>query len=263
VLKIVYTEDMSELTYKVQGDLRFFGTNRLPLSSSELVEIVRRDFGNRLIMSVSGKDSVAAWLYLREQGFELIPYWCYDIPGMSFDEQAYEYYQEFFQTKIYRIPHPILYNYLRRGDFQPPDVWAKLKAMHLPNYDYFVIENLIALENGLGENYLSAVGMRAADNLNRLRMIRPQGPGGLKRRRWYYPIWDWKLADVRAILRKHNCKLSRSYAYFDNTGNGVDYLTLSVLRDHLPADYRRVLELYPLAEMEVLRFEKIGKTIPQ
>ena len=246
--------------YKIQGDLRYFGDDGLPLPSLQLLEAVRRDFGNRLIMSVSGKDSLAAWLYLRENGFELIPYWCYDLPGCSFDEQAFEYYQDFFQTKIYRIPHPILYAKLRSGKFQTPDSWARLKAMNLPDYDYAVIESLIAMENGMGDNYLTAVGMRSADNLMRYRLLRQQGAVGTKKRHFYYPVWDWKLSDVRAILNKYDCKLSRSYAYFDNTGNGVDYHTLDVLRKHLPDDYARILCVFPLAEMEILRFEKVGKT---
>lgn len=250
------------LTYKIQGDKRYYGPDDLPLPSAALVERVRADFGNRLIMAVSGKDSIAAWLYLREQGFELIPYWCYDLPGCSFDEQAWRYYQDFFGVKIYRLPHPILYAKLRAGKFQTPHSWARLKAMHLPDFDYAFIEYAIAREHGLGENYLTAVGMRSADNLMRYRLLRQMGAVGVKRRHFYYPIWDWTLEDVRAILAKYNCKLSRSYAHFDNTGNGVDYLTLRVLREELPADYARVLEIFPLAEAEIFRIEQVCQVKP-
>jgi len=68
-----------------------FDTEGKPLPSAELLEIARQVAGNRLLLSFSGRDSLAAWLYLRENGFELIPYWCYTVPGLSYDEQRRYY----------------------------------------------------------------------------------------------------------------------------------------------------------------------------
>jgi hypothetical protein len=80
----------------------------MPLPSPELVPIAREMAGNRLLLSFSGRDSLAMWLWLREQGFELIPYWCYTVPHLSYDDEMLDYYERYFGVH-YCLPHPRTY----------------------------------------------------------------------------------------------------------------------------------------------------------
>jgi len=228
-----------------------------PVPSIELAQIVHEMVGNKVILSFSGKDSLAMWLWLREQGFETIPYFCYTIPDLSFDREMLTYYQDFFGVRIYNLPHPLLYTLLRRGAFQMPDTWRLLSAMQLPEYDWADIEALIASENNLGDEYFSAVGIRAADNMMRNRLVHQMGPLGFKNRRYWWAIWDWKIADVMGTIRKYSVKLPRAYSIWGSTGDSVDYNAIRFLKDAYPDDYQRFLNLFPLADIELFRYEAV------
>jgi hypothetical protein len=233
-----------------------FGEDDRPLPSGELVEIARSIAGNRLLLSFSGRDSLAAWLYLRGE-FEIIPYFCYTVPGLSYDNEMLDYYERHFQTHIIRLPHPRTYELLNAGAYQPLDTWRTIYFSQLPRFEFADIEKRLVAQFGLGENYLSVVGIKAADNLMRLRLIRQMGPIGLKKRRYYYAIWDWKTADVAERVGQSGLKLSRSYRLFGSTGDGIDYNSLKILKEQSPTDYDRILEMFPMADIELFRYDKV------
>jgi hypothetical protein len=233
------------------------GEDGLPVPSPELRQIARDIAGDRLLLSFSGRDSLAAWLYLRDH-FELVPYWCYTVPGLSYDEQMLEYYERELGCRIIRLPHPRTYELLRSGAWQPLENWRVLHYSQLPHITFADIESRLAAQFGLGENYLCAVGIKAADNLMRLRLIRQMGPIGTKRRRYYYAVWDWKTADVSECIQRAGLKLPRCYRYWGSTGDGIEYEWLRYLRDNLPADYQKVLDLFPLADLELYRYEHVA-----
>lgn len=239
------------------GDTLGFGPDGMPLPSPELVPIVREMAGNRLLLSFSGRDSLAMWLWLRDQGFELIPYWCYTVPGLSYDDEMIDYYERYFGCSILRLPAPETYRLLSAGAWQPPRASALLDHMDLVHYGWSDIEDMLAERFDLPATYLSAVGMKAADNLMRLRLIRQMGPIGTRRRHYYYAIWDWKTANVKASLAAHDAKLPRCYLYWGSTGDGIEYRWLRYLKDNLPDDYQRVLDVFPLAEAELFRYEQV------
>ena len=67
-----------------------------------------------------GKDSVAAWLLMREYFTEIVPYFMYRVPDLSFEEDSLRYYEDYFGVKIMRLPHPSLWRMLRNNVFQSP-----------------------------------------------------------------------------------------------------------------------------------------------
>lgn len=236
---------------------RITDDNGKPLPSSQLVDVARQIAGNRLLLSFSGKDSLAAWLFLRDNGFEIIPYFCYTVRGLSYDEEMLDYYEKFFQTHIIRLPHPVTYGQLNASAWLPLHVWRTIYYCHLPRFDYTYIENILAEQYNLGENYLSAVGIRATDSLGRRRFILQGGAIGLKRRRYYFAIWDFTSQMVREYIKKHKVKLSKSYLYFGSTGDGIEYKFLRFLKDNLPQDFEKVKALFPEVELELFRYEKV------
>ena len=234
-----------------------FGDDGVPLPSAELPEIVRGIAGDRLLLSFSGRDSLSLWIFLRGEGFDIIPYFCYTVPGLSYDNEMLYYYERYFDTHIIRLPHPRTYELLRVGAWQSPETCGMLGRAGITRFEFADIENYLALQFGLGEDYLSAVGIKAADNLMRLRLIRQMGPIGLKKRRYYYGIWDWKTADIRVCLKENGLKLSASYRHFGSTGDGIDYVFLRYLKDNLPDDFQRVLDVFPLVDVELFRYEQV------
>ena len=88
-----------------------FLPNGEPVPSNDLPALVEQLQGGdkRVLLSFSGKDSLAAWLFLVERGFDVIPYFCYVVPHLSYDDEVLDYYEKFFKTKIYRFLHPVSY----------------------------------------------------------------------------------------------------------------------------------------------------------
>ena len=212
----------------------------------------------RVLLSFSGKDSLAAWLYLRDNNFEVVPYWCYSVPGLSFDDEMISYYEDYFQTHIYRFLHPISYALINYLSFQPPDAASAILRMHIPRkVNYAFIERQIIDALGMPTDTFTAVGIRARDNLMRNRLVHQMGPLGLRNRRYWWTVWDFSIDDVMQIIRRHAVKLSRAYAIFGATGDILDYPVLRIMRDQCPDDFARVVQMFPLIEAELFRYEGV------
>jgi len=56
-------------------------------------------------------------------------------------------------------------------------------------------------------------------------------------------------------IRAANIRLPVDYRWFGRTLDGLDYRFLAPLKAHAPRDYARVLEFFPLAELELFRME--------
>lgn len=227
-----------------------------PVSGDDLISLVKRLGGNKILLSFSmGKDSLATWLYLQDK-FEVIPYFLYWIPGLSFVEAALDYYEEYFGRHIIRLPHPLFYNMFATGAYQEPHNIGLVQAMQLPSYDYADIDDVLAEEYKLDKPFC-AVGMRVADNVQRRNLIMQMGALGFKRRRYYQAIWDWDINDVVEIIKRHQVKIPIDYKYWGRTLAAFDYQYLKPLRNAFPQDYEVVKQWFPLIDLEFYRHEQI------
>lgn len=233
--------------------------NGHPLASDALIAFVKEQQGHdRLLMSFSmGKDSVAMWLYLRDH-FEIIPYFLYWLPGLSFVDQALDYFEEVMGQHITRLPHPLFYKLLGTLAYQEPHVAPVVASMDLPLFDYADVDEILALENDLGDAWYCAIGMRAKDNIDRRNLIHQKGALGVGRRRYYYGIWDWDINQTADIIIKHDIKLPSDYRYWGRTLAAFDYQFLAPLKKYFPKDWARMLEWFPLLEAEIFRYEVVG-----
>lgn len=212
---------------------------------------------NRLLLSFScGKDSLAMWLWLREtQQVEIIPYFLYWVPGLSFVERALDYYEQVFDQRITRLPHPLFYDMLSTVAYQPPQRVHIIDNMHLPRFDFADIDEIMAQEHNLGEDWYCAIGFRSKDGIDRRNMITQMGVAGVKHRHFYYPVWDWDVNQVSEIINRHGVKLPEDYRYWGRTLASFDYQYLAPLRRHFPQDFEAVKEWFPLIEAEFFRYE--------
>lgn len=98
-----------------------------------------------------------------------------------------------------------------------------------------------------------ASGERRTDSFGRAGMFKSLGGGLAAERRWLYPVWDWSADQVRALVRLHRLPLAPTWGQGASTGFRLDGNCLRQLRARWPADYERVLEQYPLAEVVLAR----------
>lgn len=212
---------------------------------------VKRDGATVLLSFSCGKDSICAWVALRDAGFSVVPFYMAIVPGLAFVERSLAYYENFFGTHILRVLHPSTYRHLDSYTAQPHQRKATIDFLRLPLFDYVDIERGVKRTAGLPESAWTAVGTRYADSpLRRARM--PKDGISLGSRK-FFPIAAYDKNDLIATLAKAQVKLPIDYQLFGRSFDGIDYRFLAPIKTHFPDDYRRILDWYPCADMDLFR----------
>lgn len=223
-------------------------------TSAELCEQMAQECDTAILAFSCGKDSIAAWLQMRKYFKRIVPYYCYLVPELEFVEKSLKYYEDFFGCHIYRLPHASLYRLLRNLVFQPPQNVSKIADAPLvdDNYDDTMIGEIIRARANLPYDAYVGNGVRMADSPMRRLGIKNHGAVNHSQGK-FYPIYDWKKADIIAALDEANVKLPIDYKLFGRTFDGIDYRFLKPIKDNFPRDYERIITWYPLAELELFR----------
>lgn len=202
-----------------------------------------------------GKDAVASWLKLREYFHTIYPVFYYLLPNLQVIEENLQYYEDYFKTKIIRVPNPNLFRMLNSGVYQTPTTNRIIQSYEFPDYTYDDVFEWVKEDLNLPPSTWVAIGNRMFDNLNRYGSIKKYGAHNEKRRT-FYPVWDYKIADVVDICKKHNIKLSKEYTIWGKSFDGLDHRFIKPLKEHYPGDYEIVKSYFPLIEADLLRYGK-------
>lgn len=234
-----------------------------PLQGDDLLDFVRELGGDTVFLQFStGKDSICSWLRLREYGkFEIVPYFMYWFPGLSWQEEALAYYEEWFGQRILRLPHPLFHQHLADMLYQPPERIGQLVAWDFIKWDFSDLENVLAEEHGIADrNPYTAVGFRGADNIDRRNLIIQKGAVGSGRRRYFFPIWEYNVEDVSRIIHQVGIKLPADYAYWGRTIGAWDYQFIKPISQRFPEDYQKIIKFWmPLIDLELFRHDVVGQ----
>lgn len=131
-------------------------------------------------------------------------------------------------------------------------------ALKLVEFDFADVDDILAAANDL-DNPFTAIGMRMKDNIDRRNMITQKGVLGRVKRRYYYALWDWDVNQVGQIILDNGVKLSKEYKYWGRTLASFDYQYLRPLATHFPQDWEIIKQWFPLIDLELFRYEQIGK----
>ena len=187
----------------------------------------------------------------------MIPYFLYRIPGLEINEEALAYFERklFDGQHIIRLPHPALFRQLNALMFQPPERCEIIERAGFPSVSYKDINSWLREDNGMDPvKGFCATGVRAADSpLRRMHFIK-NGPinwsDGM-----FYPVYDWNKDRLIDTIARSGLKLPREYKLFGKSFDGLDLRFLYPLKKHCPRDYQKVLDWFPLAELELFRYE--------
>ena len=224
-------------------------------SSDELCEYMcDLSGGNTLLAFSTGKDSIVCWLKLRRYFKNIVPYYLYCVPGgpLSFTETALQYYEDFFGTRIIRLPHPAMYYFWNNAVFQAPE---NLRILENANLYDFTYEDINELVRHTGENLemaYQATGVRSADSIVRRQAMLRYGQVNHNQKR-YYPVYDYKKEDMVRELDEANIALPIDYEWFGRSFDGIDYRFTSIIKEKSPEDYDRICAAYPMVELDILR----------
>lgn len=223
-------------------------------TSDSVIAAIREKSATTMLAFSFGKDSIAAYLALRERFDHVIPYYLYSVPGLSFIDESLDYYQNFFKTEIITLPHPSLYRMLNEFVFQPPERCLVIEQANLPRFDYEDVRLAVIKKAGCDADTYVADGVRQSDSPMRRIAIKKHGAISHAQHK-YHAIFDWNKARIVAEFKKHNVKLPVDYKLFGRSFDGIDLSFLLQLKKHRVQDYQRVLEWFPLADLEIFRME--------
>lgn len=222
-------------------------------TGSETIDWVRIRTDTILLAFSCGKDSIALWLELRKHFARIIPFYMYLVPNLEFVDRSLAYYESWFGCWIARYPHPSLYRMLNHGVFQPPENQQVILSARLPEFSYSDVYEILREKHSLANGW-AASGVRSCDSPYRRIAISRYGPINHKSSQ-FYPIHDWNMDRVVSEIAQSGCKLPPDYRLFGRSFDGIDARFLRPLRDNYPRDYKRILEYFPLAELELKRCE--------
>jgi hypothetical protein len=225
-------------------------------TSEEVVADIRSRSPDTLLAFSCGKDSIAAWLAIRDKFERIVPFYMYLIPGnLEFIEESLDYYERFFQTKIVRMPHDSLYRMLNNLVYQPPERVQAILNLDLQEPNREDVAKAVAYDNGLDpDTTYTAIGVRQNDSIQRRLAIQKYGAIN-DRLQHYYPVYDWSKDRLISEIKKAGCKLPVDYQIFGRSFDGIDLRFLYQVKKHFPRDYQRILEWFPMVEAEIYRYE--------
>lgn len=199
-------------------------------NSFELCRYVKKNIGNEILLSFScGKDSIAAWLFLREQGFKIYPFYEYIIPDLNFVNTSIEYYQNFFDTEIKQYPHPTylfknkLFNYSHFYENNDLLLYInRLSDDELKTWGFEAITDFAKEDFKISYDTYTALGIRQSENPQRLMQFKRYGQI-TPAKNIFYPIFDFKNSFIFSLLNKYKIKLPIDYKIFGKSFDGLDY----------------------------------------
>lgn len=208
--------------------------------------------GGQVFVGLSGgKDSLATLdIIVRSGAFSRIECFAMHlVPGLELFEMPVRAAAARYGVPVHFVPHFELSRLLKLGilRFHLPSDRAPSKLMGPKDVE-------LALRNQHEIDWF-AYGERASDSIMRaINTMRCDGVEQKWKRLW--PIWDWKTAQVLTYLKARKIPVQKNLWRANMDGISLHPLALKAIKDRCPSDYRKILEVFPLAEIQVRRVER-------
>ena len=204
-----------------------------------------------LVAYSGGKDSLVTLdLAVAHYGAARVEaFFMYLVPGMDYTRVICDYAQERWGVHVHLAPHWALAGFLREGYFcaERPDC---------PLVKVVDVEAAIRARTG---RFWIGFGYRKQESIERRAMLTADWPGGINRQRGgFAPVADWTTRDVRAYIRRQHIAIPSSVLASRQFGITLAPVEMHWLRQHFPADYERVLQVFPYARAQADRHEWIA-----
>lgn len=231
----------------------------MPSGQFDYSELPKSDV--TIVSFSGGKDSLATYLEVRDHFKHVVPFYLQGVPDLEFIEDNLRYYEKLMGRRIIRLPQPRFYEKLNDLIYQPPDydrhrlIWSWC----LPNHTHEEIHEAVCKCEGLDpETVYTAIGLKMADSIQRRTAMARNGLVTHSRKK-YYPIAYYSKQDVLDKVSGAGWKLPSDYGLFKDSFDGLQIRYLLPIKKHFPRDYERILAWFPLAEAEVLRYERFQR----
>lgn len=217
-----------------------------------------KEEGRPVVLSCSlGKDSLAAWIALEDEGIEVVPIYYWSIPGLPMVEHNVKTIEGVFGVKIHQYPHPRWSRTLNNCVFQSPEHCDVIEAANMPVFGYDDMRPFILEDLGLPEDTWFCDGVRACDNPYRRASLTKHGLMKLTTRK-VSVVADWTKSEVMAAIDRRGIGLPPDYELFGRSFDGLDMRFMKPLREKRPKDFEVVKQWYPFIEADEKRWAHYG-----
>lgn len=237
------------------------------LTGAALIKAYKRQCGGASILAFSGgKDSLATALAIRDH-VEMIPMHYYLVPGLPMVEENLDYYErKLFKRRILRFPQFRLLDWLDTGVHQTMKHMQIIDAADFkkpaPNFQAYVklLRQWTIEQEKLDPRTLTALGVRANDSPRRRMSFQQSGSLRPSTSSWF-PVWNLNKDATLSLIEKSGIKLSRDYAMFGRSFDGLTAQYLIPIKKHHPEDWKIICEFFPLAPVTIWQYERVhGRT---
>lgn len=227
---------------------------RFATGTEAIAEI--RSITDTILLSFSrGKDSWGAYLALRDfrPAFKrIIPFFYWLTPGLAVENEYLDYCETIFKEHIYRLPAPGFWKTIGRYKWQPPGNISIIDSARPPQFGSDDLAQWLWNDLGMKGRPWVALGVRAVDSPLRWAALKKSGFVNYTRM-VFYPVADLKAAPLSEMISRAGVKLPADYHIWGRSFDGLDRRFTEGLKQYYPADYKRLLEFYPLADADIWR----------
>lgn len=152
---------------------------------------------------------------------------------------------ERYGVPIRWVPHPMVSGFLSRSTLR----------MHSAQTKSYKLKDVEAYVTSQGGPEWFAYGDRSSDSIAR-HAITKQCDGVKVEWCRLWPIWDWKDRDVYGYIKHRRLRPAHRWQQSRSSGLTLEGRDLSALKKAFPNDYRKIIEAFPFAEIQVVRYER-------
>lgn len=192
-----------------------------------------------------GRDSLITLDLCHEYFRKVHAFFMFMVPGLSFQERTLGYAERRWGVKIERLPHWQLGDMFRSGSL----AFENVARLSVPSLTITDIEEYM---RGLTGARWIVTGERKQESLQRRGMLTKYN-GIWAEKGHIYPLADWTGPNVSAYLNMRHIPLPPDYQLWGGSFGQFHEREMLAIREHFPADYARILEVFPFAEAVVKR----------
>lgn len=201
-----------------------------------------------------GKDSIAAWLWLRQFFDRIIPFHCASVPHLRFVDRSLDYYERFFATPVLRCLSNSFTGAMARAVYQDWRDEEENDAMEWHNCDNNDVANTIRKHLGISGVWC-AFGINASDSIDR-RIYVNKYRGRIESHRNFYPCFDWTREGIFDVILGAGVVLPGDYLLDNRSLSGLPgFRELMRMERVYPDDFARVEFFFPLIRAALARME--------
>jgi hypothetical protein len=215
----------------------------------------------RVVLHYStGKDSIAAWIALRDAGFEVVPVYKEIIPDMSFMDSVIAAHEKYFGVEVLKVPYNTLFNNLHNiyGGFDEEcNIMNKAAKSNIGSMDKMKKEFNDHILNYTGCS-ISIIGVKSSDSLHRRTNFAMSGPYNANQR-MYSLCWRLAKNAPLKMIMDAKCPLPRYYLWLGRSPSMLFASEYYFIKKYYPQDWEKILKFLPDADVMVKDYEMSDK----